>query len=751
MADLAPNTEAAASAAMAATSESDRAPLMPVGQREIGEVRVENVETTEGGRKEPAFDDDAVARVVWDSYQQAKTYLELNSWLEGWQAADLYYQNPNNDRWLRPADGRPVRIRRFLIAKNVNTMDNQVHRGIWGNQKPFALMPEGPEETGNELLMEAWTHLLWVLMKRAKAEYNFGLAGECSRLQGTGVLQPGWEVRTVTKKRRKRNTPEPSVATPLLGEQKVPTEKSDDFKTVEETKQESYPFLNFRKLGFTLFDPRWCTPNAPEESAGYVIDVDYVNFQDLQQMRKLSCYQVKDKATGGMKPSIPDDDILIAFFIKNPIAGNPAPSTVAQETADAQSSLVMHAQGQWKNFGINPFQTTLMLLTYWTGERAQAILCYEGVKLTVRNDEHDMGDHALHYTFNWWNRPNAGWGIGIGDLNLDDQRMETGVLNEVLKMIGMWFNSPIAIRRGENSPTQDIVAGLGTFMQVDTGPDGDVRKALGYIEKPPIPVEAWKLIDMALHGGESLVGADSIMTQGNAKESGSSVTRTATGVNRAGSQADAQVSKPILYESWALERFIYFLIDQVRLKMPLQEIRDILAKKYSKAIIAELDLDVFVNAEFTVNVLAGQKMAAKAAILQMIPLVEQILQQPQLLDGLHQTGRTVDFNDIMDLYIRMSELDGNEFSFFRQMTPRERVTYKQNSPGAQKVQGQVMVEQAKGKNKQQQIAQQTQGDLTTKLAVVAAEHAAGATPLEEGFGRSERNNDVAAFSGAENQ
>lgn len=227
--------------------------------------------------------------------------------------------------------------------------------------------------------------------------------------------------------------------------------------------------------------------------------------------------------------------------------------------------------------------------------------------------------------------------------------------------------------------------------------------------------------------------------------------RTATGVNRVGGKADESIAKPVLYESWALERFIYFLIDMVRLKMPIEEIREILAKKYSKAIIAEIDLDEFVNAEFTVNVLAGQKMAAKAAILQMIPLVEQILQQPQLLDGMHETGRTVDFNSIMDLYIRMSELDGNEFSFFRQMTPRERVTYKQNSPGAQKVQGQVMVEKARGQNKSQQIAQQGQVDLTTKLATVAAEHAAGATPLEEGFGRSERNADVAAFQGAEQQ
>ena len=281
------------------------AALMPQGQREIGEIRREDVMVADDGEREPSFSDDAAAELTWKNYNLAKNYLEQNSWLLDWQAVDYYYQNQNNDRWLRPADGRPVRISRYIIAKNANTMDNQVHRGIWGNQKPFALQPEGA--TG-ELTLEAWTHLLWVLMKRAKTEYNFGLAGEQSRLFGTGILQPGWEEKTVTKKRRKRVNPEPKVALPVGGEQSVPTEESDDFKEEKEEVKECWPFLNFRRLGFTFFDESWSTPNAPEESAGYVIDCDYVDFQDLQQMRKLDCYK-----------QIPDDDKLIEFFIQNPM------------------------------------------------------------------------------------------------------------------------------------------------------------------------------------------------------------------------------------------------------------------------------------------------------------------------------------------------------------------------------------------------------------------------------------------------
>ena len=103
----------------------------------------------------------------------------------------------------------------------------------------------------------------------------------------------------------------------------------------------------------------------------------------------------------------------------------------------------------------------------------------------------------------------------------------------MLKMIGMWFNTPLMIPRGMTTPTQNVVAGLGTFWQVDA-PGGDVTKAARYAEKPIIPPDAWRVLDMALHGGEDVVGANSTTMQGNLGGPGSSAMRTAAGVNRVG-------------------------------------------------------------------------------------------------------------------------------------------------------------------------------------------------------------------------
>lgn len=705
---------------------------MPTGNRIDPNIQGRQVTTTDGGVVSPSFDDDAAATITVGDYEKAKAFIETNSWLLEWQAADILYQSPNYDRWVRVADGRPVRISRFLVAKNTNTMDNQVHRAIWGNQKPFALEPEGDT---TELQLDAWTHLLWVLMKRAKAEYNFGLAGETSRLQGTGILQPGWEERTVIKKKRVRVKPDVEIPNPITGTETVPTEESDDFKTVSDTVTECWPFLQYKRLGTVFFDPQWCTPNAPEESARYVIDAEYVNFQDLQQLRKLSCYK-----------NIPDDETLKKFFIAVPQGDAQSASQVA-DTMTAQSSVVMHSEGEQRQQSTDPFLKPLLMLSRWTDERVTTVLVYEGQKLTIRNEEHEMGDHALHYAFNFWNINNNGYGMGIGRLNSGDQRMEQGVLNEVLKMIGMWFNTPLLTRRGENAPTQNVVAGLGTFLAVDVAPGEHVRDAVAYIDKPAIPKEAWAIYQESKSGGEDLVGANSTTVQGNLGGPGSSAMRTAAGVNRVGGKADENIAKPVLQESNCLERFIYFLIEMVRLKMPLAEIRAILKKKYSKEIIKKIELEGFLQAEFSINVLAGARMMAKAAIMQLIPFLLQIIQQPQALDGLHQTGRTIDYGAIEDLFIRMSELDGNADSIFRDMTPQEMQTYKQNSPGAQKVAGQLAVEKERGQNKLQETQAKGQMDMTTKLAVVGAEHNAGAVPLERAEGLLERRTDLQDLAG----
>lgn len=721
------------------TSEGTPAGELPEGLNIGGAIQSDEVTPQPKGEAGPTLADRAAAKIVWDNFQLAKAYLERNSWLMEWQATDVLYQSPNYDNWVGVRDGRPVRISRFLIAKNSNTMSNQTHRSIFGNQIPFALQPEG-NTTEREL--EAWTHLVWVLLKRADFEYNLGLMGESQTTQGTGLARPGWEVVTKIKRGRKRKTPPQQVNLPITGDKVVNTQESDDFEPVAEPVTMSYPIFEFRRLGTTLYGPKWRTPNRPDLSAGWVINVDYVDFQDLQQLRELPCYK-----------NIPSDETLKKFFIENP-QGDAQPQSQTADQMSSQNSTVLHAEGEERQLSADPFDRPLMLLEMNDEDHTRTVLCFNDRVYCIRNDEHELGSHALGYAANWWNIENCGYGMGVGRLNSGDQRMQAGVLNEVLKMIGMWFNQPLLIPRGDNAPTQNVVAGLGTFLQVDLPANGNVRDSIAYIDKPQIPGEAWRIYETAQQGGEQLVGADQAFMQGNIGKQGSSAARTATGAQAVSSKAEDNVARPVHHLEIVITRFIEFIIEMVRNKMPVPEIRQILKKKFADEIVSAINMERFLNVEFSVTVLAGQKLIAKQAILQLIPFLLQILQQPQLLDGLHQTGRTIDFEAIEGLFIRLSELAGND-NIFRPMTPRERVMYRSSGagqPGAL----QIALEQLKGANRLKAVQAKGQADITKTVAQHALKNAtdpeealaaqaeargAGSVPLERASALEERTAD----------
>jgi len=516
---------------------------------------------------------------------------------------------------------------------------------------------------------------------------------------------------------------------PLGPPKRVDTWKSDNFKVKEDVIEESLPTFEYRRLGTTMYSETWRTPGRPDLSAGYRIDRDYVNFRDLRKMREQPCYK-----------NIPNDEDLIKFFLQNPLGDAQVASSVEQSMNSGTSS-VLHAAGENTNVSQDPFQKPLLKIRRWDDVNVMEILCYESRRLIIRNEEHGIEDQAFGYSATWWNIDNSGYGIGQGRLNSGDQRIEQGTINEALKMIGFPLNAPILYDRSAgNAPTQNTIVGLGTFLGVDTGPTHDVNKALGFMKMPEIPAEAWKLLDLAHRGGENLVGADSISMQGNVNTPGSSAMRTATGVQRAGSKADDNVADPIAHLEWVIERWLSFLWDRVLEDMPIAEIRRILSDKFGEAILDQISTEEFLGAEFNIKILAGQKLQAKAAILQLIPFLLQILQQPQLMQWLHEKGWTVNFKSIEDIFQRMSELQ-NWQDIFIKLSPEEMQNVKQMSQGAQRVQAQVAQEQVRGQNKLQEVAAKGKVDLQNKVVETAMEKLP-VTELIEAEGRIERNQDV---------
>jgi hypothetical protein len=701
---------------------------MPIGNEMTPGIQPAQVTPAADGVSSPAFDDNAALTIAWRDYQEALAWLESTAFLAEWQYVDYLYQSPNFDLDWRTAGNRAARISRFNIAKNRNTMSNQVRRGIFADTNPFLLEPRGKlaENPNAQTIINAWTEIFNVLSERADFEYNMTLFIECLCLQGTAIANPGWETKDVIRKTRKREIPPVTVAMPLQSKE-VNTWESDKFKVVEEKVTESWPFFEYRRLGTTIFDKKWRTPNRPDLSAGYKVDVDFVTLEDLQQLRKLDCYK-----------DIPSDENLIKFFLQNPDGDAESGSTIA----DQNSSSVMKAENENVQSSENPFLKPLKKISYWTKDRVIEFLIYESRRKVIRNGPHPIHDHALGYTGNWWNIDNCGYGIGIGRLNAGDQRMDQGVLNEVLKMIAFPMNAPILYdATAGNAPTQNVVMGMGTFWGIQNPPGGDINKAFGFMKMPQIPAEAWKIYELGKSGGEDLVGANATTMQGNLEGRGSSAMRTAAGVNRVGSKADENVSDPIAHIEGVITRWLMFLWEMVLEEMPISEIRQILSDKFGEAILKEIDPETLLNAKFNIKILAGQKLAAKANIMQLVPFLLQLVQQPQLMQFLHEKGWTINFKAIEDLFMQMSELQGRD-DIFIPLTAQEKQQVAAMNPNAMKAQIAAMLEHLKGQNRLQEIQAKGALDLQHTVVDKSLEHVSGSVPLELAEARTARNEDM---------
>jgi urease gamma subunit len=223
------------------------------------------------------------------------------------------------------------------------------------------------------------------------------------------------------------------------------------------------------------------------------------------------------------------------------------------------------------------------------------------------------------------------------------------------------------------------------------------------------------------------------------------MSRTATGANRAASQADAQVSDPIAHLEGIIVRWNRFKWQQVIDVMPIAEIRAILSKKFGDAILKRIDAEKFLDMEFNIKVLAGQKLAAKAAIAQLIPFLLQLLQQPQLMEYMHQKGWTINFLAIEKIFLRVSELQGAE-DIIVPLSDEEKQQVAQLNPNAQRVQAAATLEKLRGANRIQEVQEKGKQDLQNTIVEKSLDHVVGEVPLENEFalaeGRVDRNTDM---------
>lgn len=725
---------------MAKLSES-----LPVGKSGWEPILGQNVFTRNLEEGEQAkFDEGGAISLVVQDYNRARAYLDTEAYLLQWEENDVLYQSPT----LGTEDPTRARVARFTVNNQSNTMADACRNGLFAQKPPFFLRPRGGTTQGNA---DAWTALIDVLLDRMKFRYWVGLGIDSMSLHGTGVWKGGWSTRKRIVKKRVPKAKPVQINQPAGNAEKINTVVSDDFDIVPETIEESFPWIEKRMLGTTLFDPAWRTPNAPE-LCGYAIDYDYPTWSDLERMRDEDCYD------------IPNSEALkqYCFHRADQDAGQ---GTTVESSLSHGGSPVQHAEARSVATTANVLEQPMLMLERWDESTVKTVLHINDAWVLIRDEEHGLG-RIPHFASNWRNIENTGYGMGHGKLVGGDQRVEQGTLNHALNLLAYQFNPAILVSQGSGAPNQNRMVRAGGYFPVSPL-GGDVRKSMAVMEMPAVPAEAWKMIQYAKSSSEETSGADSTFQQGNLGGPGSSAARTATGANRIAAKSDGRVQTPVEnIELGLFNPFITMLIDMVKTYMPMKEIRQILSTKLQEDIMRDFDGDAFISADLEVEMLAAAKLAAKAAMAQQLPFLMQIFQQPQLLEQLHAEGKTVDLDVILDVLFAVSEFRMEE-EIIRNLTPEEmqRVQSVQNPKVGQtqaETQGKLAIEAVKGENQTALEDRRAQNELARDVTMHALEHHTGAQedpgeraqnrndsgiPLSHSFGLALRAGDEDTFEG----
>jgi hypothetical protein len=682
-----------------------------------GSQRIEQADVELMGPKlDPKYTDDGAVQLTIQDAERARTFLDSKQWNLYWRESDVLYQAPRTNQSFEGSTVARANISRFTVAKHVNSLVPAMKSGIFYETPPFVIRPR-PATT--ETTARAKQTLYGTLMDDCRFEQTTDTVLEYMTNFGTVIVKAGWQ-REVKKKKVRRPRSAPIRKTlPFGGELVVHTKESDEIiKTDAEFVQEGMIYER-RELGSVLIDPTWNDPNNLHRSAKYVIDVTYPTFKDLDALREQRIFDEEGKQIGGYDIP-PEEDLKNYFFDHDQNAA--APSQV-QLNQGGQNWAIHHAQNPDELASEDPLLRPMQMLERWDPTYVYAVLKPEGGDrgVLIRKEEHGL-PFLPFFSANFWNIPNAGFGIGVGRLSGSDQRVEKGLADALLDMLSYAVNQTYVRDRGANVPTQQIRMRLGGIIDVDTKPGQKVTDVFGIVEPVRPPAEIFPVLQNFAQDAETTTGADSAFNQGSLPGRGSSAARTATGAGGIIAANAAKIQGPVgHFVQGILLPFIELMDHLVKDRMSPSKIRETLDTDLAAAF--DLDAQNFYESEDRFECLAGAHLAAKKAMAQALPLMVQIFENQPLIQQLNATGWIVDVKELLEMFLEVSEWK-NARTLIRPMTAQEEQKYKQNNPGVQRVQGQIAAIGARHQAKAAEIDQQGEANLARDMIGRASDEAA---------------------------
>jgi hypothetical protein len=669
--------------------------------------------TTPADPKIPAkYTDEAVLSIVVQDYERASAWLNDRRWPLQWNETDILYQSPRTLSVFEGSSVTRANVSRFTVAKQVNSLAPALTGAIFSDATPFEIRPR---PNTHQDTARAWKELIGEMLEQIsfKQELSYGIQGMVN--QGTVIFKGGWETETTVETHYKRKKAPPQVTMPLGNKVTVFTKESDEFEAIDVEVTHNRPTFEKCELGEIFVDPKWKNPNQIWK-AKWIIHEKYLDYNDLSLLRENPDYD------------IPPDDVLRAMFM--PDSPEQTESISALDESLKANLSIHHAANRDEDFSEDPLTKPMQVLEWWSKTEVRCVL---QKKCVIRNKPHKMPDKPF-FSANYWDMDNAGYGMGVGRIAGADQRVEQGMINALLDILAFAVQQEYAVARGANVPTQDQRRRLGGIRMVD---GSDATKAIALVAQPQVPPDAWRAIQAVVGSAEGATGADQASVQGSLPGRGSSFGRSGTGAGVIGNASTTRLQSPLerIIDGVFLP-FLRFLYYMVRERMPISEIRDVLAERTADLIV---DFQDFMDSTVKFDTLAGTRLAARNRMAQALPFLLEVFGNQALVGQLSETGWKVNAMELVNMVLDMSEWK-NKRDLIVPMTPEEKQNQQQQNPAAVKAQADSAQLQQKHANDMELEDKKIAGRIATKT-VATTHQATVESPLDRAAAFAERTAD----------
>jgi len=620
--------------------------------------------------RDEAIEDLHALKLVVQDAAVFEAYIDSKSLPQEWnRIEDLFraYVTPQN--W--PNSDKPrAHLGMPLILEAIENIISQVHMAFFSDAQPFSLKAVG--KTKPEAARAAAKILQWAL-KQAGAKEEFRKILKSILEFGQGVGKWGWQT----------------------GTHEVAKYVKEDGKVTKhpEKKDLSIPSFEFVELRHLLVDSS--LRNHDIRNGRAVIHQSFISANDLDSLRDDPTYK-----------NVPTRVELAAILAEG--TSEPTDDTIGSTKGDTYRTY--QAEREDKPASADPMEQPLEILEWTSNDRVITVLQR---KIVIRNEENEFGRVNFN-SCGFIDVIGSWYCFGIGKLLEGEQRFQTGVVNAWIDALSLALNPMYHRKNGIGAQSQNINSAPGRVVN-DSG-------ELTPLNQISVSAEALGAISSSEQRANRRVGAN---TGGNLPNQ---ALRTAAGSQEYTSGVETRMQYFI--DNYAdmvfipvLEAFLQLCKD----KLQPEQIEAILTEEEGQAYQGSDVLDIY-NGQYVLEVLSSTKLAARKAMIGLVPQLIQLFQAEAVQNSLLVQKKKLDYVEFLKTVIDLTNWPSN--GLIIDATDEDIQRAMQMNPAAIQAQGRLQLESDKHQNDLDLAEETATGRAGVSVVKHLLDESKGKTPEE---------------------